>query len=86
VHTNQSTSTHDKTKQNMFDLDPSGSIFAPSKIRKPSHLFILRLVSDVARIWRTVPTPEARIVKGREIVQNLYFYPTVKTQFFRYTF
>jgi hypothetical protein len=38
VHTNQSTSTYDKLKQNIFGLDPSSSIFAPRKIRKPKSL------------------------------------------------
>jgi hypothetical protein len=44
----------------MFDLDPSGSIFAQAKYENQSHLFILQLVSGEARVWQTVPMPGAQ--------------------------
>jgi hypothetical protein len=34
--------------------------------------------SGVARVWRTAPTPEARIVMGRKIVLKSYFHVTLQ--------
>jgi hypothetical protein len=51
----------------------------------PENLGTALMRSGVARLWRTVPTPGARIAKVRKIMQKSNLYPTIKSKFFLYT-